>query len=103
MSIFVHVDEDKTPEQCQALGKVLQDKINVRWQATLKEEFAIESQLEIEFETHFSKFLMPSIRGQDVGKEHKTIGTKAENFRLLTREFCGWNNFTTKEDVRFRL
>jgi len=75
-SIFVHVDEDKTPEQCQALGKVLQDKINVRWQATLKEEFAIESQLEIEFETHFSKFLMPSIRGQDVGKEHKTIGTK---------------------------
>jgi DNA polymerase-2 len=75
-SIFVHVDEDKTPEQCQALGKVLQDKINVRWQTTLKEDFAIESQLEIEFETHFSKFLMPSIRGQEVGKEHKSIGTK---------------------------
>ncbi|MFT5299105.1 MAG: DNA polymerase-2, partial [Colwellia sp.] len=75
-SIFVHVDEDKTAEQCQILGKVLQDKINVRWQATLKEEFAIESQLEIEFETHFSKFLMPTIRGQELGKEHKSIGTK---------------------------
>lgn len=75
-SIFVHVDEDKTAEQCQALGKVLQDKINIRWQVTLKEEFAIESQLEIEFETHFSKFLMPTIRGQEVGKEHKSIGTK---------------------------
>ena len=75
-SIFVHVDEGKTAEQCQILGKVLQDKINVRWQATLKEEFAIESQLEIEFETHFSKFLMPTIRGQELGKEHKSIGTK---------------------------
>jgi DNA polymerase-2 len=75
-SIFVHVDEDKTAEQCQILGKVLQDKINVRWQATLKEQFAIESQLEIEFETHFSKFLMPTIRGQEMGKEHKSIGTK---------------------------
>jgi DNA polymerase-2 len=75
-SIFVHVDEDKTAEQCQALGKVLQDKINVRWQATLKAEFAIESELEIEFETHFSKFLMPTIRGQEVVKEQNKVGTK---------------------------
>jgi len=75
-SIFVHVDEDKTAEQCQALGKVLQDKINIRWQKTLNEEFAIESELEIEFETHFSKFLMPTIRGQEVVKEQNKVGTK---------------------------
>ncbi len=75
-SIFVHVDEDKTAKQCQYLGKALQDKINAKWRTTLKEEFAIESELEIEFETHFSKFLMPTIRGQEVVKEQSKVGTK---------------------------
>ncbi|MFT6207869.1 MAG: DNA polymerase-2 [Colwellia sp.] len=75
-SIFVSVDDDFNHQQCQKLGKTLQDKINLRWQATLKKEFAIESQLEIEFETHFSKFLMPTIRGQEAVKEQSKVGTK---------------------------
>ncbi|MFQ3194826.1 MAG: DNA polymerase-2 [Colwellia sp.] len=73
-SIFVSVDDDFSHQQCQKLGKALQNKINVRWQATLKKEFAIESQLEIEFETHFSQFLMPTIRGQDVGTKKRYAG-----------------------------
>jgi DNA polymerase-2 len=73
-SIFVSVDDDFSHQQCQKLGKALQNKINVRWQATLKEEFSIESQLEIEFETHFSQFLMPTIRGQDVGTKKRYAG-----------------------------
>ncbi|TWX52278.1 DNA polymerase II [Colwellia hornerae] len=73
-SIFVSVDDDLTLQQCQTLGKALQDKINLRWQATLKKDFAIESQLEIEFETHFSQFLMPTIRGQDVGTKKRYAG-----------------------------
>ena len=32
--------------------------------------------LEIEFETHFTKFLMPTIRGQESVKGQKSIGTK---------------------------
>jgi len=78
-SIFVHVDEDKTTEQCQTLGKALQEKINVKWQKTLKDEFAIESQLEIEFETHFSQFLMPTIRGQEVGTKKRYAGIVEKN------------------------
>ncbi len=78
-SIFVHVGEEKTIEQCQQLGKSLQDNINLRWQRTLKEEFAIESQLEIEFETHFSQFLMPTIRGQDVGTKKRYAGMVEKN------------------------
>jgi DNA polymerase-2 len=73
-SIFVSVDDDFSHQQCQKLGKALQNNINVRWQATLKEEFSIESQLEIEFETHFSQFLMPTIRGQDVGTKKRYAG-----------------------------
>ncbi|MEH6385213.1 MAG: DNA polymerase II [Colwellia sp.] len=75
-SIFVSVDDDFSHQQCQKLGKALQNNINVRWQATLNEEFSIESQLEIEFETHFSQFLMPTIRGQEGVKTQNKIGTK---------------------------
>jgi DNA polymerase-2 len=78
-SIFVSVDDDFNHQQCQKLGKTLQDKINLRWQATLKKEFAIESQLEIEFETHFSQFLMPTIRGQDVGTKKRYAGMVEKN------------------------
>ncbi|MBA6363794.1 DNA polymerase II, partial [Colwellia sp. BRX8-8] len=78
-SIFVSVDDDFSHQQCQKLGKTLQDKINLRWQATLKKEFAIESQLEIEFETHFSQFLMPTIRGQDVGTKKRYAGIVEKN------------------------
>jgi DNA polymerase-2 len=78
-SIFVHVGEEKTIDKCQKLGKSLQDSINRRWQKALKEEFAIESQLEIEFETHFSQFLMPTIRGQDIGTKKRYAGMVEKN------------------------
>lgn len=73
-SIFVHVGQDKSADQCQALGKSLQDKINSKWQKSLNDEFAIQSHLEIEFETHFSQFLMPTIRGQEVGTKKRYAG-----------------------------
>ena len=75
-SIFVHVGDDKTVEQCQDLGVELQQFINEKWQSKLQADFAIESQLEIEFETHFTQFFMPTIRGQEVVKDLKSVGTK---------------------------
>jgi len=73
-SIFVHVGNDESDVNSRALGKSLQDDINRKWQQRLKEEFAITSELEIEFETHFSQFLMPTIRGQDVGTKKRYAG-----------------------------
>ena len=73
-SIFVHVGDEQSAENSQALGKTLQDFINQRWQALLQAQFAIHSELEIEFETHFSKFLMPTVRGQDIGTKKRYAG-----------------------------
>ncbi|MGB1261337.1 MAG: DNA polymerase II [Cognaticolwellia sp.] len=73
-SIFVHVGNEQSAAESRALGKTLQDYINDKWQALLLEQFAIDSELEIEFETHFSKFLMPTIRGQDVGTKKRYAG-----------------------------
>lgn len=73
-SIFVHVGSDRTSSQSKELGYELQAFINEKWQSRLKEEFALPCNLEIEFETHFSKFLMPTIRGRDVGTKKRYAG-----------------------------
>jgi DNA polymerase-2 len=75
-SIFVSIGADKTPLQASQLGIELQNFINDKWQLTLAQDFKISSQLDIEYETHFTKFLMPKIRGLNHIKEQKAIGTK---------------------------
>lgn len=74
-SIFVHAGEDRAVDECKTLGKELQGFINEKWQCYIKDEFDLPCDLEIEFETHFTKFLMPSIRGQEAVQGQK-IGTK---------------------------
>ena len=78
-SIFVHVGDEKTLPECQKLGGELQHFINDKWQTKLKADFDIESQLEIEFETHFSQFFMPTIRGLDVGTKKRYAGIVLKN------------------------
>jgi len=73
-SIFVHVGENKTQAQSLSLGKELQALINEKMTALLLNKHKVHSQLEIEFETHFSKFLMPTIRGLDVGTKKRYAG-----------------------------
>ena len=84
-SIFVHVGDDQSEENSRALGKTLQEYINQKWHALLKDQFNIVSELEIEFETHFLKFLMPTIRGQDVGTKKRYAGLvqKGEEQQLI--------------------
>ena len=84
-SIFVHVGDEQSEENSRALGKTLQEYINQKWHALLKDQFNIVSELEIEFETHFLKFLMPTIRGQDVGTKKRYAGLvqKGEEQQLI--------------------
>jgi DNA polymerase-2 len=75
-SIFVSIGDDKSKSQARELGAELRTYINDKWQSRLKRDFNIKSQLDIEFETHFTKFLMPTIRGIHTVKDQKSIGTK---------------------------
>ncbi len=75
-SIFVSIGNDKSKSQAMKLGSELRVYINEQWQSRLKRDYNIESQLDIEFETHFTKFLMPTIRGGNTVKDQKSIGTK---------------------------
>jgi len=97
-SIFVHVGSEQSLLQSKTLGKELQDLINIKWQRQIKTEFNVPCELEIEFETHFTKFLMPTIRGQDVVKESKSIGTKKRYAGLVNGELVFKGLETVRSD-----
>ena len=84
-SLFVWVENNgvervpKNQSQCQKIGERLARELNVWWQQTLQIEHAIKSQLEIQFETHYLKFLMPTIRGSEVGTKKRYAGVIEHN------------------------
>lgn len=55
-------------------GKALASALNHWWRKTLKEQYQVQSHLEIEFETHYSRFVMPTIRGADTGSKKRYAG-----------------------------
>ncbi|WP_068547662.1 DNA polymerase II [Thalassotalea crassostreae] len=73
-SIFVSIGEDKSDRESQEIGVELMNFINNKMDKELNENYAIDSALEIEFETHFHQFLMPTVRGQDIGTKKRYAG-----------------------------
>ncbi|MCJ8321964.1 MAG: DNA polymerase II, partial [Colwellia sp.] len=92
-SIFVHVGQDKSINDCNQLGKDLQKLINDKWQQVIEDDLNLKNHLEIEFETHFTRFLMPTVRGQSTdGGE--SIGTK--------KRYAGIVNKNNKSELVFK-
>ena len=74
-SVFVWLgDETISLDQVQAKGNALAQLLNEWWTNHLKVEFELKSYLEIEFETYFSRFVMPTIRGQETGSKKRYAG-----------------------------
>ena len=73
-STFVWLSGGPSPDEADAIGKKLASEINTRWQNKLKEELALECELELEFETHYQRFLMPTIRGSEAGSKKRYAG-----------------------------
>ncbi|MCF6191044.1 MAG: DNA polymerase II [Cocleimonas sp.] len=78
-SVFVLLGEGQSEKACQAIGKQLQNHLNEWWTKHLLEEFQIKSNLEIEFETHYLRFLMPTIRGAEKGSKKRYAGMINKN------------------------
>jgi len=72
-SIFVHVGE-RREEACLALGKELAHALNAHFRERLEHDYGIESCLEIEFETHYLRFHMPTLRGGKEGSKKRYAG-----------------------------
>lgn len=96
-SIFVHVAGNHSTTHSKALGDELQHFINNKWRQYLNDELDLECYLEIEFETHFSKFFMPTVRGQEAVKGKK-IGTKKRYVGLSKNELIFKGLETVRSD-----
>ena len=88
-SLFVLLGPGVAEGEARQRGTELATELNRRWRERLAEEFRIESALEIEFETHFPRFLMPTIRGSDTGSKKRYAGTVRNRDGELEVRFKG--------------
>ncbi|WP_105189950.1 DNA polymerase II [Pseudoalteromonas sp. T1lg48] len=73
-STFVSLNSAYSEQQADEIGKKLVKEINAWWKHELKQAFGIDSFLELEYETHYRKFLMPTIRGSETGSKKRYAG-----------------------------
>ena len=76
-STFVWLDGDYSVAEAHNVGKELAAHINDQWRKQLQEKYQLDCFLEMEFETYFSQFLMPTIRGAETGSKKRYAGLKA--------------------------
>lgn len=81
-SVFVHLDEQASETEANEIGQQLAAALNQHWAETLQERFDIPSNLEIEYETHYLRFLMPTIRGSEAGSKKRYAGVVRRNNEL---------------------
>jgi DNA polymerase II len=74
-SVFVWLKEKKTQSQADEIGQQLSRDLNGWWTNTIAQEHQLVSCLEIEYETHYQRFFMPSIRGAETGSKKRYAGT----------------------------
>ncbi len=73
-SLFVWLNKTCGPGDADAIGAELAAALNRWWQQRLDVEFNLESFLEVEYETHYRRFLMPTIRGSEKGSKKRYAG-----------------------------
>ncbi|AKH62763.1 MULTISPECIES: DNA polymerase II [Photorhabdus] len=77
-SIFIWLKQAHEEELALSIGKELARFVNQWWQKHLQEHFGLKSTLELEFETHYRRFLMPTIRGAEQGSKKRYAGLSGD-------------------------
>lgn len=73
-SVFVSLNQSCDNDTAAEIGEHLVSLINHYWREHLVSQFGIECFLEVEFETHFKQFFMPTIRGSEQGSKKRYAG-----------------------------
>ena len=73
-SVFVLIGDSADEARCEAIGEELMHSLNRWWTKELMERYQITSHLEVEYETHYSRFLMPTVRGMPTGSKKRYAG-----------------------------
>ncbi|MCP3710753.1 DNA polymerase II [Paraburkholderia sp. CNPSo 3274] len=79
-STFVWLKHAHSEADATRTGKQLVEHVNAWWNTELQERFGLQSALELQFERHYSRFLMPTVRGAEEGSKKRYAGlTLAKN------------------------
>ncbi|MFK7854888.1 MAG: DNA polymerase II, partial [Granulosicoccus sp.] len=73
-SVFVHVGDSTEFKQCQQIGLQLMQDLNTWWSKEVQSRYEIKSHLDVEYETHYTRFLMPTVRGMPTGSKKRYAG-----------------------------
>ncbi|WP_431702326.1 DNA polymerase II [Pseudomonas sp. BR20] len=73
-STFVWLGSAHSQEDASRIGQALVKHVNAWWREHLHSTFGLQSALELQYETHFSRFLMPTIRGAEEGSKKRYAG-----------------------------
>lgn len=73
-STFVWLKTPHTEKEATEVGRTLVEHVNGWWKSYLRAEFGLDSALELEVDTHYRRFLMPTIRGSDEGSKKRYAG-----------------------------
>lgn len=94
-SVFVWARDAKDEVAARRVGDDLAKNLNSWWSQSLEEEYGIDSVLEIEFETLYTKFLMPTVRGSDHLGSKKRYAGVVNNGKTASLVFKGLENVRT--------
>jgi DNA polymerase-2 len=73
-SLFVLLGPSHNSKSAQLVGQGLMNSLNTWWAETLEQTYDIDCHLEVEFETHYTRFLMPTVRGMQTGSKKRYAG-----------------------------
>ncbi|PQZ85582.1 MULTISPECIES: DNA polymerase II [Pseudomonas] len=73
-STFVWLGSQHSQDDASRIGRALVQHVNDWWRAHLQNELGLHSALELQYETHFKRFLMPTIRGAEEGSKKRYAG-----------------------------
>ena len=73
-STFVWLRRAHGQEEAATIGHMLVKHVNDWWREHVREEYGLESALELQFEIHYKRFLMPTIRGAEEGSKKRYAG-----------------------------
>jgi DNA polymerase-2 len=73
-STFFWLGRAHSEEQAAHIGRTLVEHITQWWQQHLRERFDLESALELQFERHYRRFFMPTIRSTEEGSKKRYAG-----------------------------
>jgi DNA polymerase-2 len=76
-STFVWLRRAHGQEEAAQIGRALVDHVNLWWREHVQQEYGLHSVLELQYETHYKRFLMPTIRGAEEGSKKRYAGLVA--------------------------